>query len=264
MGATVSRHLHALVLLALLLLALPCFAARAAPPSSPIVITYAEQAARIARDTSLYRAGRGVALREDDLLESGSGALQFDAGGASFALGPASRIFIDKGGEIVLLEGWLKLRGLPARPLAAATAHLRLASSGSTVILHAGAAASELFAEAGEVVVHETGTGKRRPGASVPHEHFAVRAGILPLRLAERAPPDFLAAMPRGFRDELVPLALNGPATQPRRERGARFAELAPWVNGHPLLRQRLQARFEPPPSPRPARPAPALPSTIQ
>lgn len=242
-----------------LLLALPWPAARAAVPAPVLAITFAEQSARLVRDTAIHRAGRGVVLRANDMLESGSGAIQFEAGGATLALGPASRVFVKNGGELVLLDGWLKLHGRADRAFTVATSNLQLASAGSTVTLHAAGAASELFAESGEVLVHELDGGKRKRSAGVPHEHFAVRSGALPLRLADRPPPAFLAAMPRSFRDDLVALPAGGAPIAPHHERPATFAELAPWLAAHPTLRRQVQMRFDPPRAARSA-PAPARP----
>lgn len=260
MGTTVSRARVGLFLL--LWVAWPAVqAAPAANVDAPIVVAFAEQAARLVRDTSLYRAGRGVLLREHDMLESGDGVIQLAAGGATLALGPASTLYIGNAGQFVLLDGWLKLHGRADRPVTVATANLQLASAGSIVTLRAAAGTSELFAESGQVPVHELAAGKRKRGASVPHEHFATRAGALPLRLADRPPPAFLSAMPRSFRDELVPLTVAGAPVAPRHERTVTFAELAPALAAHPLLRQRVAARFDPP---RPARRAPPRPSTAQ
>lgn len=96
MGATVSRCFVKLSVW--LALSWPAAHAAAAAPT-PLSISFAEQPARLVRDKSLYRAGRGVVLQSDDMLESGDGVLQVDAGGATIALGPASRIFVRSGGE---------------------------------------------------------------------------------------------------------------------------------------------------------------------
>lgn len=236
-----------------LLLAWLCPAAHAAPADPPLAITFAEQAARLVRDTGLYSAGRGVVLREHDMLESGDGAIHLTAGGATLALGPASRLYVRSAGDLVLLGGWLKLHGPTRQAISVTTANLQATGAGSTYSMRATEGTSELFVESGAVLVRELNAGQRRRGASVPPEHFAVRAGALPLRLSERAPPAFLAAMPPGFRDELVALTLTAPPGMPRHERAARFAELAPWLGAHPLLRRRVQARFDPPRPPRPS-----------
>jgi hypothetical protein len=218
----------------------------AAAPAS-IAITFAEPAARLARDTSMYRAGRGVVLRANDMLESGSGAIQVDAGGSTLALGPATRVYIRSGSELVLLDGWLKLQGRPGQPLTVATSTLQLDGAGATVTLHAQGDTSELFAETGEVPVRELNAGKPRIASKVAHDQFAARSGALPLRIAPRPPAAFLAALPRDLSDALVPVKAGAATAAPPLERAASFAELGPWLAGQPLLRQRLQRRFDPP-----------------
>lgn len=230
------------------MLAFPWPPAHAAP--AIIAITFAEGAPRLVRDKDIYRAGRGVVLRANDMLESGTGTLQLGAGGATVALGPASKVFVRNDSELVLLGGWLKLRGSAAQPFTVVANSLRLASAGTTITLHVSAGATELFAEAGDALVEEQGAGKARRSTKIPHEQFAVRAGALPLRLAARPPAAFLAAMPPGFRDETVALAVPAPVA-PRFERAATFAELAPWLAAQPSLRRQLQARFDPPRPPR-------------
>lgn len=239
------------------MLALPRPPAHAAPAASPaiaIAITFAESAPRLVRDKGFYRAGRGVVLQANDMLEAGAGALQLGAGGVTIALGPASKVFIRSGNELVLLGGWLKLRADARQPFAVATNTLRLSGAGTTVTVHVSADATELFAESGDALAEEGGAGKARRSTKIAHEQFAVRAGALSLRLAARPPAAFLAAMPPGFRDETVALAAPAP-TAPTFARAATFAELAPWLADQPSLRRQVQARFEPPRPPRRAHP---------
>ena len=237
------------------MLALPGPPAHAASAASPtIAITFAEGAPRLARDKSFYRPGRGVVLRANDMLEAGAGALQLGTSGATIALGPASKVFVRSGSELVLLGGWLKLRADARQPFRVVANTLRLAGAGTTVTLHLSPEATELFAESGDVLVEAPGAGKAGRSTKVPHEQFAVRAGALPLRLAARPPAAFLAAMPPGFRDETVALAAPAPVA-PKLERAASFAELAPWLADQPSLRRQLQARFDPPRPPRRATP---------
>lgn len=265
MGATVSRHLLGLFLS----LALPWPAAHAAPASAPapgaIAISFADEPARLVRDKGFYRAGRGVVLRENDMLEAGGGALQLGAGGTTIALGPAARIFVGPGKELILLDGWLKLRGAADQPFTAATSGMRLASAGSTVTLHLSGSTTELFAESGDTVVEERHAGKASRMTRVPQEQFAVRGGAAqPLQLRARPPAAFLAAMPPSFRDQLVPLAAGSDAA-PKFERAATFAELAPWLAAQPALRRQVQARFQPPRAARgapPRHPSPDLKAT--
>jgi len=240
MGASVSRLLLGLSVW----LAILWPPAHAAPAAT---ITFAEPAAHLVRGTGLYRAGRGVVLQENDMLESGSGALQFDAGGSTVAVGPASRVYIKSAGELVLLDGWLKLQGRAGAAVTLATSALQLDGAGATVTLHALGDTTELFAEAGDVPLRELNGGKPRAAARLARDQFAVRSGAKPLRILPRPPAAFLAALPRDLRDALVPIKAGGALVQPSLERPASFAELAPWLAGQPALRQRLQRRFDPP-----------------
>lgn len=250
MLAAVSRPL----LVLFLMLVPPWASLRAAPAPAAAVpamaITFAEGAPRLVRDKGWWRTGRGGVLRTNDLLEAGAGALQLAAGGATIALGPESRVYIRSGGELVLLSGWLKLRAPSGQAFTVVASSLRMAASGATFTVHATPEATELFAEAGEVLVEEPGVGKTRRSTTVAREQFAVRSGALSLRRAPRPPAAFLAAMPPGFRDETVALAAPAPAA-PKFERTASFADLAPWLADQPSLRRQVQARFEPPRLPR-------------
>ena len=210
-------------------------------------ISFAEQAVRLVRDTGIYSAGRGVALRANDMLESGGGAIQLAAGGATVALGPASRIFVKSPGELVLLDGWLKLQGGAQGPMTVSTAVLRATALGTTATLHAAPGLAEVFAESGDVSVETPAAGKAARPTRIGSEQFATSGGNGLLRTTARPPAAFLAAMPRGFRDALVPVAPGNAQLPPKRERDATYAELAPWLSAHPALRQGLQRRSNPP-----------------
>lgn len=260
------------------LAAWPAAQASTAPPGAPAFlrtqvpfsIAFAEQPARLARGTSLYRAGRGAALRGQDLLEAGSAGAQLDARGATVALGPAARVYVVRDSELVLLDGWLKLHCPDGRALTVSTSRLQALCAGATVMLRARGGGTEVFAETGAAALHELDGARRGRAARVPDQHFAARGDAGPLHIAPRAPAAFIDAMPRGFRDQLVPLA-SGPAVPPQRERAARYAELAPWLAGQPALRERLARRFDPPrpahtvrstPPPPPSRPAARAPAS--
>lgn len=245
-----SRHLLRLSVS----LAFACPAAQAAPSRADIAISFSERPARLVRDTTLYRAGQGVVLREQDMLDSAGGAVQLRASGALLALGPATKVFISGARELVLLDGWLKMQCAPGHAIQLGTSTLQMSCEGATVTLHAARARTELFAEAGKVSIQQHSEGKRRRPLELAQEHFAVSTITQPLQLADRPTASFIAAMPLNFRDRLVALTL-GSRVLPRRERAARYAELAPWLTAHPLLRQQLRRRFDPP-SPTRATPA--------
>lgn len=225
-------------------LATSTIACHAAAPA--MAITYAEQAAQLLRETGIYSAGRGVVLRRDDLLATGEGMLQLDLDGSTVALGPGSRLMVGANGELVLLAGWLKMQCGAARNLVIRTSLLKIAC-GASAILHADQGSSELFAESGALPVDDTNAGKPARRVELASEQFAARSGKGLLRVLARPPAAFLQAMPPAFRDATVALPHVAPQA-PRRVRAATYAEVAPWLAGHPALRQQVQKRFQPAP----------------
>lgn len=232
-----------------------------AAAQAPLTITYAEQNVQLVRDTSLYSASRGVLLQPNDMLQTAGSAIQLDVGGTIVAVGPASRIYIKSAAELILLDGWMKVAGSGQRQLSVRSANVQLAELGATVTLHAAGGSTELFGESADLIVNELPAGKKPRRVPLPREQFAVRDGGKPLKIVARPPAAFLAAMPRVFKDTLVPLKVSGAPVVPKRERAATLAELAHWLGGHALLGKQLQQRFSPP---RPVRPAPSRLPTEQ
>jgi hypothetical protein len=233
----VSRLFPAL----LLWFALGASACHAATPT--LSITYADRPLSLIRGTELFSAGRGVILQRDDLLASATGVVLLDADGATVAIGPASRVFVSRANELVLLEGWLKVQGRPGPGLRIRTPGLHLTTTGATAMLRVTPAASAIFAETGEVAIDEAGSGKAARRLRLLAEQYAVRMGSQPARILPRPQADYLAAMPQGFRDVLVAVPRTAIAT-PKRERALTYAEVAPWLSAQPDLRQRVQQRF--------------------
>lgn len=243
--------MHRYVLgLSLSLVLLSLFAplrADAAPAARAVLITFAEAPVTLWRDTGRLIAGRGTALQTNDLVDTSAsaGTIQLAAGGSTIALGPESQLFVKSGTELVLLKGWLKVRGAAVQGVRLATAQLQFDSTGATVTLHAAPEGAELFAESGEVQVAELAGGRPQRTTRLPREQFGARSGALPLKVAPHPPKAFLSAMPRVFFDALVPVAATGPAVLPRRDRAATLDELAPLLADHPALLQQVQRRFQ-------------------
>lgn len=238
------------VRLSLLLLTMTCWPAsplHAAPATAPAAISYAEQPVRLFRERAFYSAGRGVALRDGDIIESGAAGIQFAAGGATVALGPASRVAFKSGARIVeltLLDGWLKIQA--GAPALVSAGGLQLNAAGSSVIVRAGADRTELFVETGAPSADEVQGGRVLRHTALAREQYAVRTAKEPLKPLPRPPKQFLAAMPPVFADVLVPVALKGAPVAPKLERQATFAEVAPWLANEPALRQLIQRRYVP------------------
>ncbi|QYF95744.1 hypothetical protein KY495_11650 [Massilia sp. PAMC28688] len=230
--------------------------APAGPAAAALTITFAEPGGRLVRGTSVYGAGRGVALHASDMVATGSGSMQLDVAGRPVAVGPGSRFFVKHGAELILLEGWMKVADGGKQPLTVSSANVELAGLAATVTLRVAAGSSELFAESADVMVNETQAGKLQRRTRLPREHFASRSGAKPLQIVPRPPAAFLSAMPPVFKETLVPLSLKGAPVPPARQGAAAYADLAPWLAAHPVLRQQFQRRFAPPRQARPASPS--------
>jgi hypothetical protein len=217
-------------------------------------IAYAEQPVRLLRDKAFYLAGRGARLQNGDIVESGAGTIQITGWGAStVALGPASRLVLtsgEGGSDYLLLSGWMKLQTRAEKDAPATTAGsagARFDAAGSAVVLRATPGKTELFVESGEPGVDEVDSGKVQRRTTVTREHYAVRLAGQPLKVAARAPREFLAAMPPAFFDALIAVRTKAAVSEPKLERAAAFVDVAPWLAEHADLRQAMQRRFQPP-----------------
>ncbi len=257
-----SRNLFRQSLLSLVMLssALP---ASAAPTSA---ISFAEAPVRLVRDTSLYVALRGARLQNGDLIETGPSPIQLEGmGGATVALGPASRAYFKLAGtsvELTLLAGWLKVQpGAAASSTIVNAGTLRINPDGSSLIINAAPGKTALFVETGTPSVAEMQGAKQLRTTKMAREQYAVRTTKEPLKVLPRAPKDFLGGMPPAFFDPLVAVSFKGTPPAPKLERPAVFStDVAPWLADDPAVFQVLNRRFNPPPK-RPPAPAPAKPA---
>jgi hypothetical protein len=260
-GVEVRRNGYRLSSLLLAIALWPAVPASAAETAS---ISFAEQPVRLLRDTSFYVAGRGVRLQNGDIVESGTAGIQIEGGSAcTIALGPASQVFLKtgaKGIELVVLNGWMKIRSRAApggNPAIVSSGGIQFNAAGSSVIVHARPGITELFVEDGEPWMDEMHGSKVLRHTKLTREQYAVRSAKQPLKLLPRPPKEFVGGMPPAFLDALVTVAIKATAPAPKLERPASFADVAPWVADEPALRQALQHRFDPP------KPAPAAPSVL-
>lgn len=249
----------------LLRAALLCIGLSSAFPSSAAAasaISFAEAPVRLVRDTSLFVAMRGARLQNGDIIETGAGPIQLEGmGGATVALGPASRAYLKISGaavELTLLSGWLKIQpGTLAAGTIIHTGALRIAPDTSSVIIHAAPGKTALFVESGTPSVSEMQGAKLLRSTKLAREQYAVRIAKEPLKVLPRAPKDFLGGMPPAFFDPLVPVSFKGAAPAPKLERAAVFAtDVAPWLADDPAVFQVLNRRFNPAPRRAPAAPA--------
>jgi hypothetical protein len=198
------------------LLAAASFSAGAA--DAPGTITILEGEAQIFRGLSRYVAAEGVRLAFGDIVETGDNAfMQIELGDQStLQLGGISRVMINGGPGrakperwVYFMNGWAKISGAKRDPKADAPYEVRaplfeIAPNPGVVVLLATPSDVQLFVERGEVRLTER---QRAGGGSTAvtmksgdtyRRKVAARGSV-----AQEATPDFLAKMPKYFRDTL-------------------------------------------------------------
>lgn len=226
-------------------------------PSLPrAVLTVADQPLRLIRGAAVYKAGSGVAVQKDDILETADAGAQAEAGArAIVALGPHSRVLVanlaadaSSPVEMELLQGWVKVLAQGRRAVVVTPALQVTLASGSTIV-HAGGGQDAVFAEEGDQqVARVDDKGKAGTALKLAAEQYAGIDGAKPQPVAGRPPRAFVAAMPPAFRDRLAPApdVKNAGKVAPAREREAGFADVDDWLASTLPAHRRFVARFKP------------------
>jgi hypothetical protein len=230
---------------------------RAGEPVAPrAVLTVADQPLRLIRGATVYKAGSGVAVQKDDILETADGAAQVEAGAdAIVALGPHSRVLVagfapdgKSAVEMELLQGWMKVYA-KGRRVAVVTPALQVTLAAGSTIVHAGDGQDAVFAEEGDQQVARVDA-NRKVGSplKLPAEQYAGLDAAKPQPVAGRPPRAFVGAMPPAFRDHLaqLPTVKNAGKIAPTKEREAGFADVDDWLASTLPARRRFVARFKP------------------
>ncbi len=223
-------------------------ALRAAEPRA--VLTLAEQPVRLIRGAAVYKAGSGVAVQKDDILETEAAGAQVEAGAdAIVALGPQSRVLVASLAadgkspvELELLQGWAKVYAKGRRAVVVTPALQVTVPTGSTIV-HAGGGLEAVFAEEGEQQVSRAGTVLK-----LAVEQYAGIDADKQQLVTSRPPRAFVSAMPPAFRDHLarVPGVKNAGKVAPVKERDAAYADVDDWLASTLPARRRFVARFKP------------------
>jgi Putative peptidoglycan binding domain/FecR protein len=237
---------------ATLALMLPSLAAVASADGATLTIV--EGGSAIVTGGRSVLAAAGMRLTSCDIAQTESGGLmQFEMDdGTTIELGSGSRFLADipggRGagattGPHFLLSGWLKLTVPPGAKTAyrvnSGLADLVVGSG--VVVVHAEAATMQLFVERGEAAVFEVGRGAKelRVGAG---QTYSRSKGSTDGEVSGRPGPDFLAAMPRAFRDTLPSRLAAAAALKPTPEPGPQVGlrDLQEWFRGDPEPRRCL------------------------
>jgi hypothetical protein len=227
-------------------------ALRAEEPAPRTVLTLADQPLRLIRGAAVYKAGTGVAVQKDDILETEAAGAQVEAGAdAIVALGPQSKVLVANLAadgkspvELELLQGWAKVYAKGRRASVVTPALQVTVPSGSTIV-HAGDGLDAVFAEEGEQQVARAGTTLKLAA----EQYAGIDTGKpQPMPVAGRPPRAFVSALPPAFRDHLarVPGVKNAGKVAPVKERDAAFADVDDWLASTLPARRRFVARFKP------------------
>jgi hypothetical protein len=226
-----------------------------AKPVSQGFVSFTEKPMKLIRDTGLYTIVAGTRLQPGDMLESGASMTQIEGfHDGILALGPNSRIYLDRSGSVVhihLLQGWLKVQPAPGvvrDRLLVETRTLRLDTSQSSSVIHATRKLVEVFVEEGSQTVTEIDK-RGQPGRklTLTHEQFSQRKDDASLELIGSPTPEFVSEMPNAFYDPLVRSSVKrGVEVVPQKIRDVEFKDIAPWLQVPGLKRSVLASRFSP------------------
>jgi hypothetical protein len=209
--------------------------------------------ATLIRQTIRYTLAEGVALNEQDIIETAPGAFaQIELpGGVLVGIGESTRLMVRprvgkglKATPLYLLQGWLKTSASGA--FSYASPAFEIVTQAGTTVAHTKAVQYEVFVESGAARL--TPRGGAQTIAQLTSGDFAQwREGAAPTA-ARRAPPEFLAKVPPHFRDRLpargeqfakrniAPKALGEIA----------YNDVSDWLRTEPALRLPLLALWRP------------------
>jgi hypothetical protein len=212
------------------------------------IVGIVEGSARLIRQTTRYALAEGVALIEQDIIETATGAfVQIELpGDVLVGIGESTRLMlrprVGKGltaPPLYLLQGWLKTT--TGGTFGYVSPAFEVATQAASAVVYTTGTQYEVFVESGAVkvtlrdsaspMVSQLARGENTHGGPGP-----------PPTVARRATSEFLARAPRWFRDRLpargeqfakrnvAPKALGEIA----------YTDVAPWLRTEPALRLSL------------------------
>lgn len=223
--------------------ALVCALACAQTPATTIV-GIVEGGATLIRATTRYTLAEGVALNEQDIVETAPGGfVQIEMpDGVLVGVGESTRLMlrprVGKGlnaAPLFLLQGWLK--STASADFGYASPSFEIATKAATTVVNTVGETHEVFVESGTArlmlrdAAHTT--------QSIAGGDFAQRReGVTPT-LARRASPEFLTKLPRQFRDRLPARAAQFAKrpVSPKALGEITYADVAPWLRTEPAMR---------------------------
>jgi hypothetical protein len=212
-------------------------------------VTFAESNIAIIRQTTLYRAAVGTGVHDGDIVETPDGGVQIELSPTTLmAVAAHSRVLIrmqnaaSAGCDLLLinLNGMIKITRtleVAKRSICMQAAQIHAALASGSAIQRFDGSAVALFAEKGELSVEDmTSTATAQVPIKVPAEHFAQWRSGQALKVLDRPTPEFLAAVPKSFQDELTPMAerVRDVKSEPSAQREVSYADIAEWLKAMP------------------------------
>ena len=217
------------------------------------VVGIVEGSATLIRQTTRYALAEGVALNEQDIIETAPGAFaQIELpGGVLVGIGESTRLIlrprVGKGltaPSLYLLQGWLKTS--TSGTFGYASPAFEIATQAATTVVYTTGVQYEVFLESGAAKL--TLRDGAQAIAQLAGGDFAQRREGATPTVARRAAPEFLAKVPRPFRDRLpargeefakrnvAPKALGEVA----------YTDVAAWLRTEPAVRLPLLPLWRP------------------
>ncbi|AMO22641.1 hypothetical protein GCM10027034_30780 [Ramlibacter solisilvae] len=210
---------------------------------STSVVGIVEGNATLIRQTMRYTLAEGVVLNEQDIVETAPGAfVQVELpGGLLVGLGESTKVMfrprVAKGlaaMPLYLLQGWLKTSGSGA--FGYTSPAFEIATQAATTVVHATGTEYAVFLESGSAKLVSR---DRAHTLQLASGDFAQRREGAAPAAGRRPAPEFLAALPRQFRDRLPArgeqLAKRNVAPKALGE--IAYTDVAPWLRTEPGLR---------------------------
>jgi hypothetical protein len=232
--------------------------ATAADPSG--IITILEGEALIYRGTGRVHAAEGVRLLSGDIVETGASTFaQVELPDQSVAeFGPTTRVMLSAGTTkgkserwLYVMDGWTKLTGSKHDPAAGPGYDVRMPllempASQAVIVMRTSPAEASLFVERGEIRLTERQAGASSGALTVKTGDFYRRKAGGRGTTAASTPQDFVAQMPRAFRDSLPMRAerFRDHPVQPREATEFGYADVEAWLKAEPSVRRPLMQRW--------------------
>ncbi len=235
----------------------------ATPASVTFLAGIVEGSVVVLRQSQRYGLPEGASLQPEDIVETGPGAfVQLElADGMLVGVGENSRLMLSPrvaaaraGGALrfYVLEGWVKVTPSPSSssrvPAGGEDVYLapsaEIAGKAAVSVAHLERSAWAVFVESGAVRVSERSSG-RTPWLLKANEFGSQRAGAKPV-VASRPPADFVAQMPRWFRDALPSRAdlYAGRKVAPKLLGEVSYDDVSAWLHAEAAVRQPLLLRW--------------------